>query len=234
MTEVERIVREVMTQLGMAPAAVEPALAPAPPPVEAAVKRTDELVLTGRVITMEAIAERLGTIRRVVVPRRAIVTPAVQDELRRRNVALVHTAEAKCRKTDRTRLVLVAARTRRDPAALARAMADRGVNVESHTADCLVKATDQLAGELKQSNTLGLLWTRHTALALCLANRHLGVRGVLVGDVSATAAAVAAVGANLLVLDPAAGTPYQHKQIVGDFCHGGVRPCPEDLKPRLS
>jgi hypothetical protein len=232
LTDVERIVREVLAQLGVAPAAAEPPPAPAPP-AQTPAPRTDELVLTGRVITMEAVAERLNAVRRVVVPRRAIVTPAVQDELRRRNVALVHAAETKGKKADRPRLVLVAARTRRDPAALVRAMADQGVGVESHSSDCLIKATDQLAGELAKPNTLGLLWTRHTALGLCLANRHPGVRCVLAGDVASTAAAVAAVGANLLMLDPASGTPYQHKQIVGDFCLGGVRPCPEDLKERL-
>ena len=41
------------------------------------------------------------------------------------------------------------------------------------------------------------------------------------------AAAAAAVGANLLVADPQAGSFFQLKQIVTEFARGGVRPCPE-------
>jgi ribose 5-phosphate isomerase RpiB len=86
---------------------------------------------------------------------------------------------------------------------------------------------------LVKPDTLGAILTRHTAAALCLANRHPGVRAVLATDIPAAAAAVAAVGANLLVLDPTAGTFFQMKQILSDFCRGGVRDCPEVLKKRL-
>jgi ribose 5-phosphate isomerase RpiB len=94
-------------------------------------------------------------------------------------------------------------------------------------------ATDQLAGEVLKPATLGLLWTGHTAAGVCLANRHPGVRAVLATDVPGTAAAAAAVGANVLVLAPASATAFQQKQIVSEFCRGGVRPCPEALRPRL-
>ena len=86
---------------------------------------------------------------------------------------------------------------------------------------------------MPQGQALGLLWTRHTAAGLCLANRHAGVRAVLASGVPATAAAVAAVGANVLVVDPAVGTAYEKKQILRDFCLGGIRECPEALKERL-
>ncbi len=86
---------------------------------------------------------------------------------------------------------------------------------------------------LPAGQSLGLLWTRHTAVGLCLANRHAGVRAVLATSVAATAAAVSAVGANVLVVDPAAGTAYEKKQILRDFCLGGIRDCPEALKERL-
>jgi ribose 5-phosphate isomerase RpiB len=109
-----------------------------------------------------------------------------------------------------------------------------GIAIDSQTSDCLIDATDRLAAEIAKSNTLGLLWTRHTAAGMCLTNRHPGVRAVLASDVPATAEAIGAVGANLLVLDPTANTVFQQKQIVGEFCRGGVRGCPESLKPRLA
>ena len=93
--EIERLVRAVLAELGHAPqaAATPPAAAePAKPaPVAKAEKPASpgELVLTGRVITLAALGERLASVRRLVVPPRAIVTPSVRDELRRRNVELV-------------------------------------------------------------------------------------------------------------------------------------------------
>jgi methionine synthase I (cobalamin-dependent) len=56
---------------------------------------------------------------------------------------------------------------------------------------------------------------------------------VLASSVPATAAAVSAVGANVLVVDPAAGTMYERKQVLREFCLGGIRECPEELKKVL-
>lgn len=215
--DMERIVREVLAELGIVPTApaasttdrdsVKQLPAPASSPANG------EVVVDSLVVTMDFVAGRLEAARRLVVPPRAVVTPAVRDELRRRNVTLVRAAAAPSQRLTLSRLVLVAARTKRDPAALVRALGQEGVQVEQHAADCLIAATDQLAGELAKPDTLGLLWTRYTAPGLCLANRHPGVRAVLGTDVPATGAAVAAVGANLLVLDPVTGTAFQQKQI---------------------
>lgn len=228
--DIERIVREVLAELNAAPAPTDVApSAPVPQPAQ----NNGDLVVKSHLVTMRDLVEGRGAIRRLVVASNAIVTPAVRDELRRRNVALVHAAVTEKPNNTMPRLVLVAARTRHDAAALVRGLTQAGINVEQNTSDCLIAATDQLAGELVKSNTLGLLWTRHTALGLCLANRHPGVRAVLASDAAGTAAAIAAVGANLLVLDPKACTAFQQKKIVGEFCRGGIRQCPESLRKRL-
>ncbi len=46
------------------------------------------LNVAARVVTMNDVAGRLNSVRRVVVSREAIVTPAVRDELLRRGIAL--------------------------------------------------------------------------------------------------------------------------------------------------
>ena len=246
LTEIERIVREVLAGLasGATVAAEAPrapvALTGAGPSTGEAAGLTSEaplaggdVVVTARLVTLDHISNRLGTARRLVVPAHAIVTPAVCDELRRRNVALVRDGADEARPQAAIRLVLVAARTRQEPTALVAALAQEGTAVQGHTSDCLIAATDQLAGEVVKPATLGLLWTGHAAAGLCLANRHPGVRAVLATDVPGTIAAMAALGANVLVLSPASGTAFQQKQIVSDFCRGGVRVCPEALRPRL-
>jgi hypothetical protein len=186
------------------------------------------------VVTLAEVEGRLGALRRLVVPNGAIVTPAVRDELRRRNVALVRSSDAAPLPSGEVRLVAVSHGKRSSPSAALAAINQEGIPVEAHSADCLIAATDRLAEAVAAPGALGLLLTRHTAAALCLANRHAGVRAVSGGDTPAALAAVEAVGANLLVLDPAGLTLFQLKKMVAGFFRGGVRDCPDVLAGRLT
>jgi hypothetical protein len=186
-----------------------------------------DLVLSGRVVTLSDVEGRLKGVRRLVVSPQAVVTPAVRDELLTKNIDLtVAAAEAEVA-VGSIRLVMVTAGKRFNPAALISALKSEGANVEPHSADCLIAATDRLAGELAKANTLGVLLTSYRAAALCLANRHRGVRGVPRPE------CVDEIGANLLVLDPSDSGMFQLKQTIGEFYRGGVRPCPEVFRERL-
>lgn len=216
--DIDRVVREVLVQLGLAPDAGAAG---------------GQLVLNCRVVTLAEVEGRLEAVRRLVVPPRAVVTPAVRDELRRRNVTLVYDTPAPAQAAAHLRLVLVTAGKRLDPTPLVRALRGEGIRLDQHRSECLIAATDQLAAEMAEPDTLGLLLTRETAAGLCLANRLRGIRAVSGTDAGAVSAAVASVGANLLVVDPAAGSPFQLKQMVTEFCRGGARQCPEVLRERL-
>jgi len=163
----------------------------------------------------------------------ALVTPAVRDELRRKGVMLVRGSAAATVRKELPSVLLVVGLSRHDPIAAVRMLTQLGISIQTETSDCMIAATDKLAAVVAPGQSLGLLWTRHTAVGLCLANRHAGVRAVLATNVLATASAVSALGANLLVIDPTVGTAYEKKQILRDFCLGGIRPCPEALKERL-
>jgi hypothetical protein len=73
--QVEWIVAEVMRRVGVASIAAGDGGA--------------ELVLKERVVTMRLIDGRLAGVSRLVVPTRAVVTPAVKDELKHRKIELV-------------------------------------------------------------------------------------------------------------------------------------------------
>ena len=106
------------------------------------------------------------------------------------------------------------------------------VEIDSTQSDCLMAASDRLAAAVTQENTLGALVTRHTAAALCVANRLAGVRAICVSDAGRLAAAAEAVGANVLVLDPQSGL-FTMKRLLAEFCRDGVRACPEVFQKRL-
>ena len=130
--------------------------------------------------------------------------------------------------------MVVAARTKLDPKLLANTLQSEGIEVQCHKTDCILAATDQLAGELVKGDALGLLLTPHTAAALCLANRLAGVRAVLGCNANSVEADLSAVGANLLVADPQSVSLFRLARMAGDFYRGGIRPCPEVFRKRLT
>ena len=119
-------------------------------------------------MTMDAVRDRLGGIRRLVVPPRAVVSPAVRDELRHNDVSLTYAQTETTPRAGGVRLVLLSAGASFDPAPLIGALRREGIDVEPQEADCLIAASDALAAELAQADTLGVLLTSHPAAALCI------------------------------------------------------------------
>jgi len=253
--DIDRLVRRVLSDLGLAaprasadqpparlggssvgPAAQPPAGAPeqgekqqqAPSP------EPGDVVVGGRVVTLSALPERVGSARRLVVPLGAVVTPSVCDELRRRNIPLVFEEKKQAQPTGDAGVTLAVLGSRFDPSSLVEALTQEGMPPRLERFDCLVAATDAMAGRLARAERMGVVVSTYPAVALCLANRHAGVRAVLGLDPRQASADAASVGANLLVVDPRRASVYLLRQIVLDFCRAGARPCPGELKERLS
>jgi hypothetical protein len=205
-----------------------------PPAASQHDSRNGDLVLSARLVTMADIGDQLPCIRRLVVTPQAVVTPAVLDALRQRNISLSRSKPAAKTAATPLRLVVVAARTKTDPNVLASTLQGEGFAVQCHRTNCILEATDRLAGELGKSDTLGLLLTPHTAAALCLANRLKGLRAVLGANAGNLTADLAAVGANLLIIDPQVVGVFKLCQMAGELCRGGVRPCPDVFRKRLT
>lgn len=244
--DIERIVRDVLADLGLATAscappvvekasapgqvepATEPAEQPLPPP-----RPVGDVVVADRVVTLACVGERLASARRLVVPPRAVVTPAVRDELRRRNVTLVveettTTATNACGK-----VALTVLGSRIDPKPLADDLQRQGQAVEVQRFDCLIKANDDMSRRLASHGTAGVMLSNYGAVAMCLANRHQGVRAILASDESRTATDAVSVGANLLILEPRRVAPEAMRKIVAAFCQQGPGECPAELLDRL-
>ena len=79
--QVEWIVRDVIRRLGLLEGQSDIAK-----PGNSAM---GELVVAERVVSMRSLEGRLANVARIVVSDRAVVTPAVRDELRSRKIELV-------------------------------------------------------------------------------------------------------------------------------------------------
>lgn len=248
--DIEKVVREVLAEMAQAqPEQTQPGQAdsplpvgegqgvkasPAPPsPRPATGAAGGDLVLVGRVIALSDLPAGLAGVRRLIVPADAIVTPAVRDELLRKNIDLVFGQASQPAPRPALRLATFATSTPFDPSGLIRALQAEGIEVRLQTLDCLVATVDALLVELAQAQTLGLVLTRHTAAALCLANRVRGIRAIWGIDAGRVGRDAATVGANVLVADPSALGFSALKQTVLQFTRPGPRACPQGFSNRL-
>ena len=245
---IERMVREVLAGLGhtvvaaRVPAAEPHAdgasaiaaatKAPSQPAVATPQEADESVVISRRVVALADLPERSATVRRVIVPLGTVVTPAAQDELQQRKIKLV-VGEPDGAATKAVSAILMVAAAAYDPAALAGTLEREGFAIQPHRMDCLIRATDQLAADLAADSTMGLLVTAYPAAAVCLANRHPGVRAILGTQADTVAGDAQSVGANLLVVDPGPHGFFAIKQMATRFLRGGPRSCPEVFRKRL-
>jgi ribose 5-phosphate isomerase RpiB len=130
-------------------------------------------------------------------------------------------------------LVVLVHGTQLDLAPLLGALASTGIDVELQQSDCMLAATEQLAGQLVAGGALGVLLTQDAAIGLCLANRHRGVRAVLAADADTIAADAASVGANLLVVDPVRSGTFRARHMIRQFHLQGPQECPRMFEKQL-
>jgi len=245
--QIERIVREVLAEMGAAPNATADARrgrAPETPPKTAA-----RLHVAGHVVAAAAIAGRLDGVREIVVGRRAVVTPAALDLLRPNNIAIVREeAPAAAGETAHgalavgatatpvrapARVCLISATRSFGPEPLAANLQTDGLAVCFQQKDCLIASAEELARNIADGRTVGVLVTRKAAAALCLANRKPGVRAILAAGPDALQRDADEVGANALIVDPRGRGLYALRRMVRRFAGDGVRACPEVFEKPL-
>ena len=220
--EIDQIVREVFMQLNEQPKGSATAAKTEPKPAAA----TAELALAGRLVTLADLDGRLQGIKQLVVPRGAVLTPAVRDRLRDARIAISYRVVQMKNATQRAGLVLGVAETKSDPAALIVALGREGPLFEQLARSGLASVIEESGDEVRKGGKLGLLITSAVDLALCLANRRAGVRAVRGAEPDSVRKAVESFGANLLVLDPAGKSLFQSLRIVREFASSGPRVCP--------
>lgn len=212
--EIERLVREALSRLSTAaPLASSSPVVSSAKPVE--VSAVDALEVATQVVTLAEIDGRLGDKRRLVVGPKAVVTPAVRDVLRQRNIVLerrVLGPKSSAATAKGTITVAVAARA--DAGRLVERLRRDGYAVQQLAQTGLVAAVRELADEVVRGGSRGLLLADEAEAAVVALNRRGGVRAVGGDDASAVGRAAAAVNANALVVRPAGKSEFVLQRIV--------------------
>jgi hypothetical protein len=198
--EIERIVQEVVQRLAAVTGSV-----------------TDTLVVQDRLVTLATVEDRLQGIRRVQVDRRAVVTPAVMDELKSHRIELSRHAEQTVGGPAPTLFMAKTTTTN------ARWTSDLPCAVSEVTGNTLEEIIANMRVQLPSSISLGAIVTAAPEQAVCLANRHAPLRAFHGLSVANVERAVATLAANVIVLE--AGTSsYLARRMLAAFVKLVPRP----------
>ena len=164
----------------------------------APVVNEQELVLAENVITLKSVEGRLAGNKRLVVRPRAIVTPAVRDELKKYQVALERRANANPH-VGQVRL-LVAAADQAAEAELAKATLPGSERIESQATTSLAGIVREVSRHMTSRQLPALFLTSQPFAAVVEANKLDGVRAALVANAEQVAQASNEAKANLFVV----------------------------------
>jgi hypothetical protein len=228
---IDAIVREVVARVAAQRAVSKPSVERQSVGDSAA----GQLVLAPALISLATLADRLSGVERLVVGTKTVITPAARDLLRQHKITISRSADAQALggAGSKPALAVAIADTAFDAAALLRMVAPVAGEIERLAKTGLTNSIQEISETVTKDGRLGLLLCGRPDVACCLANRRPGVRAAVVRDRDEVAAAIANLGVNLLVVDPARRSLFQLGQIVKPFLVAGSAKCPPALAAQL-
>lgn len=188
------------------------------------------VVLNDPVISAQVLKGRLDGTKTIVVPSQAVLTPSARDLLKELQIAVQRNGGQAAKVT--ATLVFALAATDYEAEGLLRAVAGECGEIERMEHGKRAKLPEMiqaLAAEVAGGEKRGVLLTALPSPALCLANRHSGVRAAWGVSGQAVREAIETVAANLLIVDPARHGVFELKQMIRDFGRGSNCP-PEEYR----
>ncbi|MEW4529096.1 hypothetical protein [Maioricimonas sp. JC845] len=231
---IDRIVANVLSQLGSTPAAAtdapasDVAAAPAPSvspaPSAPAPVRLDEAVITADVLERQAAGASV-----VEVGKKAVITPAARDTARERRIEIIRTGESPKANAQPTAKTVRPEAKPGSPSALACVVRHTDA-VDRVLDDVLPGARKELLGCPDDAAKLAisalcrgetgqvLIFAEQTHRAACLANRNSKVKAVAIRDVLDVKAIRKQLRANVWCIDPADMSWFELRQLLRTIC----------------
>jgi hypothetical protein len=226
--QIERIVGEVLVRLGAAAAVRVDRPRSQPSPASGSVS---DLTLDDKVVSAATLKDRLNGVQRLIVSARAVVTPSARDLLKENNVSLVRTLKSAA--AAGVQLVLAGLDSRFDTASLILMLDHRGIAVQPVASAEAGGAFETISRAIREAGKLGVVLTNRVATAVCVANRHRGVRAATASNRGEIESIIREIGVNLLVIDTARRGTLEIERMVATFVASPQRDCPVALKSML-
>jgi ribose 5-phosphate isomerase RpiB len=210
--DIDRIVAEVVRRLRShaAPSSTVPA-STVPVSTVSASNAAGELVLTDKVITLSLLKGKLTGVSKLTVGERAIVTPAVRDELKQRGIVWSRSSSQRSGTTSIG--LLTAATDEASATALKVIRCPRIERIETGASMSLENTAKDLARHMTARQIPGLLVSNRPYAALVAASQAQGIRAAIVKTTADVEQAAAEAAVNLFVVSPLQTTPTVLKNI---------------------
>jgi hypothetical protein len=186
----------------------------------------DVLTVQDRLLTLATLEGKLDGLRRLVVHRKAIVTPSLREELSRRGIELDRGGVNGAKRAE------VAVGVVRFDAERAPSLHGLGL-AEDVTAKSCTSLVKLVTKQLGNNDRLVVVLTKQTMVALCALNRSSSVRAAIATNVDSVRIAVRSIAANVLVVDPGHLGRVQVSALLRAFENEGIRNVPSELKEVL-
>ena len=198
-TQIEDIVRVVVQRLRAGVAAPP---VPATPVVHQLANiiqpAAGEIRVSDRVVTLESVKDILVDTQAIVVHPKAVVTPAVVDELRKRNIRLVRQLPIQSTQSKRPAPLLLVTTQELLPALSRRVCSQQATTISAQDA---VSTASQIEQNLSDGN-FGAIWCSATPFASVAATYgHTRLRAMQLTDLRDLPRAIDQAQPNLLILD---------------------------------
>jgi hypothetical protein len=209
--DIDRIVAEVVRRLRSHAAGSSTGPSSTVSASNASSSQAGELVLTDKVITLSLLKGKLTGVSKLVVGERAIVTPAVRDELKQRGIAW---SRSSAQKSGTTTVGLLTAATDDVSAVPLKVLrCPRIERIETGASTSLENTAQDLARHMTARQLPGLLVSNRPYAAVVAASQAQGIRAAIVATTADVAQAAAEAGVNLFVVSPLQTTPTVLKNI---------------------
>jgi hypothetical protein len=229
--EIERIVQKVLAELRATDAAANGGSElPAAP--QAREDENPRCVIADRVVTLATLEGRLDGASIVVVPRGAVITPAARDALKLRNARLEFADASHGEAKKVIELIVGIADVPDDVGAATKTIQDHlagMASVQAMQQTDLTMLAGRMAEWIQSRPSLGIVLTRRPAAAVCLANRHRGLRAVWANTPKALAEAMNTIAPNVMTYNPADHAAAAQRSMLREFVSAGVRACPKEF-----
>ncbi len=189
-------------------------------PRQKVVSAAGQVEIVERVVSVEQLGGRLDNITQMFVRADAIITPAAQDLLNEKGIRVTRGGPSRDSTPGAACIALAVLDTDYDTTKLMQTLEKAKIAARRLTTTDLVAAIDAMTGRTIPSESRGIILTRETEVALCLANRRNCMRAALAANASDVARAIESIGANLLVVDPAGCSLHELLRIVKRFVSG--------------
>jgi ribose 5-phosphate isomerase RpiB len=186
----------------------------------------DVLICEDRLLTLAKVEAHLNGLRRIIVDKKAVVTPALREELSRRNIVIERGGS---RPGTNPHFAVSVIRFMAD-----HAPALHGLGLaEDVQANNLSVLTNAVQTQLASGNRHVIVLTPKTSVVLCMLNRLPQVRAATAQTVEAVKGACQEIAANVLVVNPAKLGRVQLAGLLRAFENEGLRAPSSELTPHL-